>query len=272
MMDYSTDIAIGYGSYFNGILFMTFELYLWQVILLAVMMAGAFLWMINEIRGYKASLASWSSLIDAMLQDDLEEIREAFVSYMRWKKQQSERSRWLPRAILDYFGSGSEDLDRRRRVESGGIGGDASGVRNSGTQTDLEAPSLENSSDMEVERKMHAESETESEKRVRYRYLSMDEASNPDLWMEIHHHDNMDIDRGGEVPSSMEESGAGSAQASSEVPGNQLHVEPNFEDMQRARNLAIHIYERRRQEAIDRNDLNALDELERYTMCDRQAM
>ena len=41
------------------------------------MVVFAALWMIHEVRGYKASLASWSSLTDSMLQDDLEESRHS---------------------------------------------------------------------------------------------------------------------------------------------------------------------------------------------------
>ena len=188
-MDGTSGITIGYVEYFNGycsgILFMTFEVHAWQLILLFCMVVFAALWMIHEIRGYKASLASWSSLTDSMLQDDLEERREAFVSYMRWKRQQADRSRWFPRIILGYFGSGSENSGEdfgRSRVEQHGIGGDptdAGGVCNSGTQTDLEAPSLESSSN---------DSESDSTRRERYRHLSMDETSNPDFmetWMQI---------------------------------------------------------------------------------------
>lgn len=74
---------------------------------------------------------------------------------------------------------------------------------------------------MEVEREMHAESETESEKRVRYRHLSMDEASNPwksiimTIWILMVEVKHQVLWRKAEL-----------VQASPEVPGNQLHIEP----------------------------------------------
>ena len=198
-------------------------------------------------------MASWSSLTDSMLQDDLEERREAFVSYMRWKRQQSDRSRWFPRIILDYFGSGSENSGEdfgRSRVEQHGIGGDptdAGGVRNSGTQTDLEAPPLESSS---------GESESDSTRRERYRHLSMDETSNPDLWMEVHHHGDMDADH-------MDVDGGSEVLSQGAQPDVEPHPYPEYHDMHRARNRAIRRYELLRQEAVDRNDLDELDALER---------
>ena len=243
-MDGTTDITVGYGEFFSGyfhsILFMSFEVQVWQRNL-----GGIMCWTIFEVRGYKASLASWSALTDSMFEDDEDERRQAFASYSRWKRQQEERSHWVARSIRGWFSGNPADFDR----PSTGIGGDptdAGGVRNSGTQTDLEAPSLESSGD---------ESETDSAKRVRYRHLSMDEASNPDLWMQIHHEDmdvdHMDVDGRGEVP----DQGVG--------PDVQPHPYPVFHDMHDARDRAFRTYERLRQEAVDRNDLDTLDALER---------
>ena len=63
--------------------------------------------------------------------------------------------------------------------------------------------------------------------------------------MSLHHHGDMDVDGEGEEP---------------DAPP---HPYPEMHDMQRARNRAIRVYERLRQEAVDRNDLDELDALER---------
>ena len=65
-MDGTTGITMGYVGYFNGyfssILFMSFEVQVWQMVLLMCLMGGIVCWTIIEVRGYKASLASWSEL------------------------------------------------------------------------------------------------------------------------------------------------------------------------------------------------------------------
>ena len=80
LMDYVTSCAVGLIGYINDFLCVTVELYAWQVILLALMLAGVFLWMVCEVRGYQASLASWSSLTDDMFEDEMETRKEAFAS------------------------------------------------------------------------------------------------------------------------------------------------------------------------------------------------
>ena len=48
-----------------------------------------------------------------------------------------------------------------------------------------------------------------------------------------------------------------------EGPDVPPHPYPDMHEMHRARNRAIQVYERLRQEAVDRNDLDELDALER---------
>ncbi len=55
-MDYAGTAAVFYMGYFTDYLFGTVELHVWQVILLSLMIAVAFIWMTFEIRGYQASL------------------------------------------------------------------------------------------------------------------------------------------------------------------------------------------------------------------------
>lgn len=43
-------------------LYVVVELYVWQAILLVVIVASSFTWMVHELYGYKASLKSWSEL------------------------------------------------------------------------------------------------------------------------------------------------------------------------------------------------------------------
>ena len=86
IMDYVTSFAVGFFGYINEFLFVTVAPCAWQVIFLALMLGGVFLWLVCEIRGYQASLASWSSLTDDMFKDEMETGKEAFVSYVRWKR------------------------------------------------------------------------------------------------------------------------------------------------------------------------------------------
>ena len=177
-----TSSAFGFIGYINEFLFVTVELYAWQVILLALMLAGVFLWMIFEIRGYQASLASWSSLTSDMFEDEMETRKEAFASYMRWKRGQAQGSRrWIPGVILDYFGSGSDDFERPQRDVTGVSAGDTSSSAQGSGATPMEAED-------------EASSEPESQKRLRYAHLDLSEASDTELWMQIHHHDDMDVD------------------------------------------------------------------------------
>ena len=138
-MDGTSDMTIGYVGYFNGyfgsILFMSFEVQVWQMVLLMCLMIGIVFWTINEVRGYKASLASWSELTDSMFEDDEDERRQAFASYSRWKRQQEERTHWVSRNLRSWFAGNPSDFDRQS-------GGDAQLdlPRTTGTQTDIEMP------------------------------------------------------------------------------------------------------------------------------------
>ena len=176
-MDGTSGMTIGYVGYFNGyfgsILFMSFEVQVWQMVLLMCLMVGIVCWTIIEVRGYKASLASWSELTDSMFEDDEDERRQAFASYSRWKRQQEDRTHWVARNLRSWFAGNPSDFDRQ-------YGGDAQLdlPRTTGTQTDLEMPV--------VNRVMYEDTETQSEKEARYRRLNIEECSDVELWMSLH--------------------------------------------------------------------------------------
>ena len=86
--------------------------------------------------------------------------------------------------------------------------------------------------------------ETRSEKLTRYRHQSLEESSDVELWMEIHHMEDME-----------------DAVAPMEVEQEQ-HDDPAIQNMIAARDRARRVYEERRQNALDRNDLDELDALE----------
>ena len=237
-MDGTSGMTIGYvrffTSYFSNfgsILFVSFEIQVWQMGLLICLMIGIMAWTINEVLGYKASLSSWSALTDSMFEDDEDERRQAFSRYRRWKRDQEEKTYWVSRNIRSWFAGDRSDFDRQA-----GDGAHIDLPRTTGTQTPLEMPAVGSF--------MYGTTETESEKEARYRHLKMEEASDVELWMSLHHHDDMDDESSEDL----------------EVPP---HPYPEMHDMQRARTRAIQVYERRRQEAVDRNDLETLDALER---------
>ena len=236
-MTFAMDIAGGYGEYFGGILFMTVEVQIWQLMLVFCMMTCIGVWVIYEIRGYKASLASWSALTDDLQQDEWNDKRDAFISYMRWKRQQEERSSWVPMTIRSWFSGDRGDIDR-----APGSGECSSFSQSTSTQTALldtvELPPIRRYAEDEPV-------ETESEKATRYLHQRLDESSDVELWMSIHHHEDMDVDGEGEDLNAPP------------------HPCPEMHDLQRSRTRAIRVYERLRQEAVDRNDLDELDALER---------
>ena len=139
--------------------------------------------------------------------------------------------------IRSWFSGNRGDIDR-----APGTGECASFAQSTGTQTALldtvELPPIRRYSD-------DAPMETESEKIRRYQHQRLDESSDVEFWMSVHHHEDMDVDGEGEEP---------------DVPP---HPYPEMHEMHRARNRAIQVYERLRQEAVDRNDLDELDALER---------
>ena len=198
-MTFAVDIAGGYGEYFGGILFMTVDVQIWQLMLLFCMMTCIGVWVIYEIRGYKASLASWSALTDDLQQDEWNDKRDAFISYMRWKRQQEERSNWVPMTIRSWFSGDRGDIDR-----APGSGECSNVARSTGTQTALldtiELPPIRRYSEDEP-------METESEKAIRYRHQRLDESSDVEYWMSIHHHEDsepMDVDSEGRTNPSFE--------------------------------------------------------------------
>ncbi len=229
-----TSSAFGFIGYINEFLFMTVELYAWQLILLALMLAGVFLWMVFEIRGYQASLASWSSLTSDMFEDETETRKEAFGSYMRWKRGQAQGSSgWIPGVILDYFGNGPDDFERPER--------DVRDVSTADTSSGGNMP-------MEIEEdEQHGE--TESQKRLRYQHQTMDESSDVEMWMQVHHHHDMDV---------FEE-----VRNDQPINSDPTGFEVQLEDMIVARERARRIYEERRLQLVELGDLNALEALER---------
>ena len=89
--------------------------------------------------------------------------------------------------------------------------------------------------------------------------MDLSEASDTELWMQIHHHDDMDVDE--------------------DVHNDQLtNINPpgfevQLQDMVAARESARRIYEQRRLQALERGDVDALEALERnygwgFAMCD----
>ncbi len=98
---------------------------------------------------------------------------------------------------------------------------------------------------MEVEQKDEQQSEPESEKKRRY----LDESSDVELSMAVHHHNDMEVDEGihNEPPTS----------------SNLLNLGAQLRDMVAARDSARQVYEERRVLALERNDLDELDALER---------
>ena len=210
---------------------------MWQILALSSMIVVAFIWMIFEIRGYQASLKSWSSLTDDMFHDEMDNRREAFASYMRWKREQQRTRRWIPGAIIDYFGSLSsgDEFQRPRHGDS--------------SEQAETSPQTSGATALEVEDGEEIASEPKSEKRRRYRDLELTEASDTELWMQVHHHEDMEVDEDNNQHASGD--------------GAQLDLEPQLQDMVRARDLALRVYEQRRQQALDRGDMEALDALER---------
>ena len=251
-MDRTADVASGYGEYFNGyfisFLFMSFEMQVWQMILLLCLMGGIVCWTINEVRGYKASLALWSSLTDSMFDENEEERRQAYARYGRWKRQQEERSTWVARNIRSWFTGDRMDFTR------GTDGRDD--FRSAGTQTDLEMPPIE------VDRIMHDDSETQSEKAVRYRHLSLEECSDPGLWMQLHHHEAMsDLESSIEDPTPMQVDEDGS-DGSTRLARSVEDIVPTSEDMQLASQRARRLYYLRRDELLAQGDFEGLERLD----------
>ena len=237
-MNYVISSAVHFAGYVIDYLYVPVELYVWQILAMGLVMLTILVMVFFEVRGYRASLRSWSELTDAKFEDEMETRREAFARYLNWKRTQRMRSRWTPGAIIDYFGilrSDDELHEPRRGGRDGQVDVDSS------LQTSETGP-------MDVDDGEEVESEAESAKRLRYRDIELTEASDTELWMDVHHHADMEIDE----ENNQHVSGG----------GPQLDMEPQLEDMVRARDLALRVYEQRRQEAMDRGDMEALDTLE----------
>ncbi len=120
-MDYVSSSATHFMGYVIDYLFVPVELYVWQILAVSSMIVVAFIWMAYEIRGYQASLKSRPALTDDMFEDGMDTRREAFASYMRWKREQQRSRRWwLPGVIIDYFGglSSGDDFQRPQHGDS----------------------------------------------------------------------------------------------------------------------------------------------------------
>ena len=249
-MDGTTGITIGYVGYFNGyfssILFMSFEVQVWKMVLLMCLMGGIVCWTIIEVRGYEASLASWSELTDSMFEDDEDERRQAFASYSRWKRQQEERTNWVARNIRSWFSGNPADFDRQS-------GGDAhlDLPRTTGTQTDLEMP---------VDRVMYEDTETQGEKAARYRRLNLEECSDPGRWLSLHHHEGL------EEPDS---EAASPMQVDSEAPADHVAQTAAVEDYAATAERARRLFWRRQNEFLEAGDYDGLDRFTaRYSWLD----
>jgi len=245
-------MTIGYVGYFNGyfgsILFMSFEVQVWQMVLLMCLMVSIVCWTINEVRGYKASLASWSELTDSMFEDDETERRQAFSSYSRWKRQQEERTHWVSRNLRSWFAGNPSDFDRQS-------GGDAQLdlSKTTGTQTDIEMPVVNRVMDEDAE----THSETQSEKVARYRHLELNECSDVELWMSLHHHE------------SSEEEVASPMQVDSEAPANHVAQAAAVEDYAASAERARRLFWRRQDEFLQAGDYDGLDRFNaRYSWLD----
>ena len=238
-MDGASGMTVGYGEYFGGILFMTVEVQLWQLMLLFCMMICIGVWVIHEIRGYNASLASWSALTDDLMQDEWNNKKDAFISYMRWKRQQEERSSWVPMTIRSWFLGNRDDIDR-----APGAGECASFAQSIGTQTALldtvELPPIRRYSD-------DAPMETESEKARRYQHQRLDESSDVEFWMSLHHHEGS------------EEDPASPMQVDSEAPPDQATQEAALEDYAATVERARRVFWDRQDEFLQAGDYDGLD-------------
>ena len=250
-MDGTSGMTIGYVGYFNGyvgsILFMSFEVQVWQMVLLLCLMIGIVCWTINEVRGYKASLASWSELTDSMFEDDKDERRQAFASYSRWKRQQEERTHWVARNIRSWFSGSPRDFVRQS-------GGDArlDLPRTTGTQTDVEMPVVDGGED--------DDEETQSEKALRYRHLKLEECSDPGLWMSLHHHEGLD---------ELDSEAASPMQVDSEAPANHVAQAAAVEDYAASAERARRLFWRRQDEFLQAGDYDGLDRFNaRYSWLD----
>ena len=99
----STPVVAGWTL--TDYLFVVVEIYTWQAVLLFVGVAGLFTWMVFELQGYKASMKSWSALTDDFADNEEEKRKEAYASYMRWKRQKDAHRRWLPEVLSWHCGT-----------------------------------------------------------------------------------------------------------------------------------------------------------------------
>ena len=211
------------------------------------LMIGIVCWTINEVRGYKASLASWSELTDSMFEDDKDERRQAFASYSRWKRQQEERTHWVARNIRSWFSGSPGDFVRQS-------GGDArlDLPRTTGTQTDVEMPVVDGGED--------DDEETQSEKALRYRHLKLEECSDPGLWMSLHHHEGLD---------ELDSEAASPMQVDSEAPTDHVAQTSAVEDYAATAERARRLFWRRQNEFLEAGDYDGLDRFNsRYSWLD----
>ena len=156
----------------TGFPFIVVEVYLWQTILIFLVIAGIFTWFVFELIGYRAALKSWSELTNGFASDELDDRRDAYRRYLQWRRGRMP----ITSVPEDFIGAGD-----RPRGEGVAVGPRVS----SETQTDEASVSA-----MEA----GGEEESEETKRRRYLYQSLDESSDTELWMEIHHHTDMPME------------------------------------------------------------------------------
>ncbi len=203
------------------------EIYLWPAILLILVVAGAFVWMVMEVIGYRAALKSWSELTNDLADDEFQTRREAYTRYMQWRRGR------VPGSSLPHDFAGILDQPQR-----GGVAVDPMVSSETQTEGTHESP-------MDVDQEGEEQEESALAKRERYLHQSLEESSDTELWFQIHHHDDMDDDTPPNNPTDVNQ------------------IEPTVEDMVAATQRARRIYYRRRAELLDAGDHDGLEVLDR---------
>ena len=231
------DMVFSIFGYGIELLFTPIEIRAWQAVAVIFVVMTTLVMCFLEVKGYQASLRAWADLADLLADDEVELRREAYASYLRFKRR---RQRPFHRRVLEYFTSPEqEDLVREERDVPSTVDGEQVGSAVIATAAATGPEPM----DVDEEQNDVCE-ETDSQKRARYMHQRLEESSDVELWQELHH---MDF----ENESSDDDATMGDASTNAETA------------LIRARESAIRVYERRRLEAMDRNDLDELDALER---------
>ena len=159
-MEASVDFTNAFTGYFVDSLFMQVQIYLWPAILLTVVTAGIFAWLIMEVIGYRAALTSWSELTNDLADDEFQTRREAYTRYMQWRRGR------VPGSSLPRDFAGISDQPQR-----GGVAVDPMVSSETQTEETYESP-------MDVDHEGEQEDEeSEAAKRQRYLHQSLEESS-----------------------------------------------------------------------------------------------